>query len=99
MNVPDSYPPTLFVDMPKDRTGMCLISESMKALRLKGIHVAEIMCSEFPLIPNLLCKVPGLSQSISQGLFELFHENGFIDQNAYMRNDGRATHLKEALKE
>ncbi|KAF6153064.1 hypothetical protein GIB67_034786 [Kingdonia uniflora] len=99
MNVPDFYPSTLFVHMPKDRTRMCLISENMKALRQKGIHVAEIKCSEFSLTPNLLCRVPGLSQSISQGLFELIHEKGFIDQNTYMRNDGHATHWKEALKE
>ncbi|KAF6136470.1 hypothetical protein GIB67_035029 [Kingdonia uniflora] len=79
INVPDFYPPTLFVHMPKDRTRMRLISENMKALRQKGIHIAEIKCSEFPLTPNLLCRVPGLSQSISQGLFELFHEKGFID--------------------
>ncbi|KAF6134506.1 hypothetical protein GIB67_028527 [Kingdonia uniflora] len=99
MNVLDSYPPTLFVHMPKDRIRMRLISENVKALRQKGIHITKIKCSEFPLTPNLLCRVQGLSQSVSQGLLELFHEKGFIDQNAYMRNDGRATHWKEALKE
>ncbi|KAF6136054.1 hypothetical protein GIB67_000458 [Kingdonia uniflora] len=85
--------------MPKDRTMMHLINEDMKALRQKGIYVAKIKCAEFFLTPNLLCRVPSLSQSVSQGLFKLFHEKGFIDQNTYMRNDGRATYWKEALKE
>ncbi|KAF8391154.1 hypothetical protein HHK36_023455 [Tetracentron sinense] len=100
MEVPKDYPPTLFVHMPKDRARMRIIGANMEALRQKGISVAEIKCMEFPLSPNFLAdRIPGLDQAISVKLFELFREKGFIDENGYMRSDGRATRWKEAIRE
>ncbi|KAL5716512.1 hypothetical protein ACHQM5_018191 [Ranunculus cassubicifolius] len=100
MNIPENYPSTLFVHMPKDRVRMLAINKNMEALKKKGIDVAEIKCMEFPLTPNLLSdRIPGLDESVSNSLFELFHEKGFVDANGYMKKDGRVTHWKEALKE
>ncbi|KAF5176020.1 secretion-regulating guanine nucleotide exchange factor [Thalictrum thalictroides] len=99
MDIPKSYPPTIFVHMPKDNVRMRAISRNMQALRQKGIDVAEIKCMEFPLTPSLLSdKIPGLDESVSVSLFNLFSEEGFIDESGHMRNDGRATQWKIALK-
>ncbi|KAJ0052105.1 hypothetical protein Pint_01439 [Pistacia integerrima] len=100
MDIPEDYPPTLFVHMPKDSYRQRKIGEYMEVLRNKGIDVAEVECMEFPLSRNFLAdRVPGLGQAVSGKLFELFRDKGFIDENGYMRNDGRATHWKEALRE
>ncbi|KAJ4981191.1 hypothetical protein NE237_032028 [Protea cynaroides] len=98
--VPDEYPPTLFVHMPKDHARLQIINENLLALREKGIDVAEITCMEFPLYPNFLAdRIPGLDRTVSVKLFELFQKKGFIDQNGFMKKDGRRTKWKEALRE
>ncbi|THU70715.1 hypothetical protein C4D60_Mb08t27880 [Musa balbisiana] len=100
MGVPVGYPPTLFVHMPKDQHRMRLIERNMIALQKRGVHVKEVRCMEFPLTPTLLSdRIPGLDQAFSVKLFELFQEKGFIDEHGYLRNDGRATPWKQALRE
>ncbi|KAF9620614.1 hypothetical protein IFM89_013640 [Coptis chinensis] len=99
MDIPENYPPTLFVHMPKDHARMHAINRNMEALRKKGIDVAEIKCMEFPLTSSYLSdRIPGLDEAVSVSLFNLFREKGYIDENGYMRNDGRATQWKAALK-
>ncbi|XP_021898357.1 uncharacterized protein LOC110815035 [Carica papaya] len=98
--IPKDYPPTLFVHMPKDLYRRRKISEYMDVFRKKGIDVAEIECLEFPLFPTFFAeRIPGLDQSVSTKLFELFREKDFIDEKGYMKNDGRITRWKEALRE
>ncbi|KAF6171234.1 hypothetical protein GIB67_036902 [Kingdonia uniflora] len=51
MNVPDSYPPALFVHMPKDRTRMRLISENIHdklnlAFAYHDIHLTSLQSKE-----------------------------------------------------
>lgn len=100
IDVSEDYPPTLFVHMPKDQYREKKIYENMETLKKKGINVAEIKCLEFPLSPTFLSdRLPGLGHNISTNLFELFQEKGFIDENGYMKNDGRATRWKKAVKE
>ncbi|KAF3443493.1 hypothetical protein FNV43_RR13176 [Rhamnella rubrinervis] len=86
--------------MPKDVYRRQKIDENMEILRNKGVDVAEIECMEFPLSPNFLAdRVPGVDHSVSAMLFKLFRRKGFIDENGYMRNDGRKTHWRKAVKE
>ncbi|KAJ4729058.1 Secretion-regulating guanine nucleotide exchange factor [Melia azedarach] len=100
MDIAEDYPPTLFVHMPKDSYRQQKIGEYMEVMRNKGIDVAEIECMEFPLSQNFLAdRIPGLDQAISAKLFDLLREKGFIDENGYMRSDGRATRWKAALRE
>ncbi|KAI3921863.1 hypothetical protein MKX01_005552 [Papaver californicum] len=100
MDIPKNYPPTLFVHMPKDRRRMRLIGENMESLRQKGVDVAEVKCTEFPLTPYLLSdRIPGIDEAFSFELVELLHKEGFVDEDGFMRKDGRATRWKEALKE
>ncbi|ERN20474.1 uncharacterized protein LOC18448890 [Amborella trichopoda] len=100
MEIPRNYPPTLFVHMPKDRARVGRIAENMEALRAKGIDVGELKCMEFPLTPRLLSdRIPGLDQTTSIAIFEIFKEKGIVNDDGYMRNDGRKIDWKESLKE
>ncbi|KAB8518531.1 hypothetical protein FH972_025415 [Carpinus fangiana] len=100
IDISEDYPPTLFVHMPKDVSRQQKIDENLELLRNKGVDVAEIECMEFPLSPHLLSdRIPGIEQTFSIKLFELFRDKGFIDENGYMKNDGRATRWKAALRE
>lgn len=100
IDIKENYPPTLFVHMPKDLFRQQKIAEYMEVLKNKDVDVGEIECMEFPLSAHLLAdRIPGLDQSVSTRLFELFRDEGFIDENGYMKNDGRRTHWKEAVRE
>ncbi|KAL0306741.1 UNVERIFIED_CONTAM: hypothetical protein Sradi_6091400 [Sesamum radiatum] len=69
-------------------------------MREKGIDVAEIKCTEFPLTSQFFAnRIPGLDLNLSVKLFNVFQEKGFIDKNGYMRDDGRAIPWKTALEE
>ncbi|XP_051152111.1 uncharacterized protein LOC127266062 [Andrographis paniculata] len=100
LNISGDYPPTLFVHMPKDETRKQKIERYLVVMRERGIDAAEIRCMEFPLTPELFAnRIPGLDLTLSVKLFNLFKEKGFIDQNGYMRDDGRAIPWKTALEE
>lgn len=100
VNIPDDYPATLFVHMPKDVDRRRKIDRHVEMLRKKRIEVQEIKCMEFPITPNWLAdRVSGVDQTTSTKLFELFHDKGFTDANGYMKNDGRGTPWREALKQ
>ncbi|CAN6571219.1 unnamed protein product [Malus baccata var. baccata] len=98
--IAEGLPPTLFMHMPKDIVRQQKIDKHMKILEKKGVDVAEIECMEFPLSPHLLAdRIPGLDQSVSAKLFELFRKKGFINENGCMKNDRRKTRWKEAVRE
>lgn len=100
IDIKSTYPPTLFVHMPKDEARKQRIDQYLVVLKEKGIDVAEIKCMEFPLSPSHFADViPGIVRSTSEKLFNLFKEKGFIDKNGYMKKDGRATRWREALRE
>ncbi|KAK7300133.1 hypothetical protein RJT34_10968 [Clitoria ternatea] len=100
IDIKRDYPPTLFVHMPKDLFRQQKIDEYVEVLKDKGVDVGVVECTEFPLSPNLLGdRIPGLDQTLSRRLFEFFQEKGFIDQNGYMKKDGRQIKWKKALEE
>ncbi|XP_021773993.1 uncharacterized protein LOC110737958 [Chenopodium quinoa] len=99
-SIPDNYPPTLFVHMPKDVKRGRRINRHIEMLRKKGVETREIKCIEFPVTSHWLGdRVEGLNQTTSSRLFELFRSRGFIDAKGYMKNDGRVTPWREALKQ
>ncbi|XP_030538764.2 uncharacterized protein LOC115746919 [Rhodamnia argentea] len=100
MDVPEDYPPTLFVHMPKDTYRQQKIDEFMPVLKSKGIDVAAVECVEFPLsVSTFAERIPGVEENVSAKLFELFRSKGFVDANGYMKSDGRKTRWKKALQE
>ncbi|XAR52787.1 hypothetical protein NMG60_11021043 [Bertholletia excelsa] len=100
IKITKEYPPTLFVHMPKDVARMRRIDAYLQILKDKGIDVAEIKCMEVPLSPDFLAdRIPGLNKTVSVQLFDIFQDKGFIDNNGYMRSDGREIHLKAVLRE
>ncbi|XP_028760241.1 uncharacterized protein LOC114718957 [Neltuma alba] len=100
IRIKQDYPPTLFVHMPKDLYRQQKIDEYVEVLKDNGVDVDVIECTEFPLAPNTLAdRIPGLDQTVSARLFEVFQEKGFIDDKGYMKKDGRALNWKRALQE
>lgn len=100
MEIRSNYPPTLFVHMPKDSSRNQLIPRNVEKLRKKGVDAKEVKSMEFRLTPKFLAdRIPGLNETTSEKLYELFHEKGFIDFNGYMIKDGRKTPWVKALKE
>lgn len=99
IDITSSYPPTLFVHMPKDEARKHRIDKHLRDLKAKGIAVEEIKCMEFPLTRSYFAdRIPGIDSAISMELFNLFMDKGFIDKNGYMMNDGRAIQWKGALQ-
>lgn len=99
IDITSSYPPTLFVHMPKDEARKHRIDKYLRDLKAKGVAVEEIKCMEFPLAPSYFAdRIPGIDSAISMELFNLFMDKGFIDKNGYMMNDGRAIQWKGALQ-
>ncbi|VFQ84137.1 unnamed protein product [Cuscuta campestris] len=101
INTKNGYPPTLFVHMPRDGARKLSIERFIILLKGNGVDVGEIECWEFPLSPEFLAgRVPGLNQTVSVKLFELFQEKGFVDKRGYMRKDGRSIQWDDlAVKE
>ncbi|XP_073029434.1 uncharacterized protein [Primulina eburnea] len=100
LDITKDYPATLFVHMPKDEKRKRRIEKYMVAMSRMGIDVTEIKCMEFPLTPELFAnRIPGLDQSLSATLFKVFQDRGFVDENGYIRDDGRVIPWKTALEE
>ncbi|XP_047939549.1 uncharacterized protein LOC125187080 isoform X1 [Salvia hispanica] len=100
LDITKKYPATLFVHMPKDEKRNRKIEKYLVVMREKGIDVAEIKCMEFPLTPQFFSnRIPGLSRNLSVKLFNVFQDKGFIDENGYMRDDGRVIPWKTAIEE
>ncbi|KAL1555709.1 hypothetical protein AAHA92_11416 [Salvia divinorum] len=100
LDISKNYPATLFVHMPKDEKRNGKIERYLVVMRDKGIDVAEVKCMEFPLTPQFFAnRIPGLSPNLSVKLFDVFQDKGFIDENGYMRDDGRVIPWKTAIEE
>ncbi|XP_057763744.1 uncharacterized protein LOC130985018 [Salvia miltiorrhiza] len=100
LDITKKYPATLFVHMPKDEKRSRKIEKYLVVMREKGIDVAEVKCVEFPLTPQFFAnRIPGLSPNLSVKLFDVFQDKGFIDENGYMRDDGRVIPWKTAIEE
>ncbi|KAJ3671002.1 hypothetical protein LUZ60_008428 [Juncus effusus] len=94
------YPATLFVHMPKDVRRLQLIERNMELLKSKGLDVKDVKCDEFPLKPGLFSeRIPGLDFELSVELFGFLKKNGIIDENGFMRKDGRDSNWKVILKD
>jgi hypothetical protein len=95
INIPENYPPTLFVHMVKDKMRASAIQSNMAELMEKKIEVKEIRCEEFPLNVGFLAKrIPGLETGLAVKLTVVLREKGFLDDKRYLKEDGRAIKWK-----
>ncbi|GJN17679.1 hypothetical protein PR202_gb04768 [Eleusine coracana subsp. coracana] len=96
--LPRNYPPTMFFHMPKDKKRAALVDSNSRILRKNGVEVMELQSLELPLTSTLLSeRIHGLDRGLSQRIWNAFKEEGFINENGYMREDGRSTPWKDAL--
>ncbi|RLM91753.1 uncharacterized protein C2845_PM08G25410 [Panicum miliaceum] len=97
---PAVYPPTMFIHMPKDRRRAALLERNSKMLMQNGVEVKELESLELPLTPTLLSeRIPRVDRELSERIWKVFREEGFVDEKGYMKEDGRATPWKDALVE
>jgi len=93
-----AYPPTMFIHMPKDRRRAALLERNSKMLTQNGVEVKELESLELPLTPTLLSeRIPGVDRELSEKIWKVFGDEGFVDEKGYMKDDGRATPWKDAL--
>ncbi|KAL2630899.1 hypothetical protein R1flu_015585 [Riccia fluitans] len=92
MNIDSSYPPTLFVYMPKDQRLTAKIKQSMELLRSKGVETSELPCAEMKVTPHFFSdKIPLITDDVSEKLVHVFAEYGLLNRTRYMKVDGRAS--------
>ncbi|KAB8083501.1 hypothetical protein EE612_005719 [Oryza sativa] len=95
---PAGYPPAMFLHMPKDQRRAALVERNSKMLRSNGVEVNELRSLELPLTPTMLSdRIPGLNRGLSERIWRVFTEDGFVDERGFMRKDGRATPWKDAV--
>ncbi|CAH8356986.1 unnamed protein product [Eruca vesicaria subsp. sativa] len=98
IRVSRNYPATLFVHMPKDVYRQRKIREFLEGLRMEGVDVKEVECFDLEMSPGFLAdRIPGFDRGVSEKIFEVFREKGFVDEKGFMKRDGRRTPWKEAL--
>ncbi|XP_002963923.2 uncharacterized protein LOC9654235 [Selaginella moellendorffii] len=75
-----TYPPVLFVHMPKDQTTASKIHSHEQLLRAKAIPVAQVCCEEFPIAPfYFAAHIPGFGSDASTKLHAAMQAEGVID--------------------
>ncbi|CAN8279981.1 unnamed protein product [Cochlearia groenlandica] len=100
ISIGKSYPPTLFVHMPKDVYRQQKIREFLEGLKTEGVDAAEIECFDLPLSSSFLSdRIHGLGLDVSAKVFKLFQDKGFVDEKGFMKRDGRRTPWKQGLSE
>ncbi|KAJ0246671.1 Secretion-regulating guanine nucleotide exchange factor [Hirschfeldia incana] len=98
IRVTKRYPPTLFVHMPKDVFRQQKVREFLQGLRMEGVDAAEVECLDLQMSPGFLAdRIEGFDRGVSEKVFEVLREKGFVDEKGYMKRDGRRTPWKEAL--
>ncbi|KAJ7541592.1 hypothetical protein O6H91_10G066500 [Diphasiastrum complanatum] len=93
------YPPTLFVHMPKDEERSLVVTKAMDLLRSKGLQTNAIECHEIPLYPLFFSeRIPGLDDETSEKIYAVFRDNGWLDEQGYLKRDGRTINWQMAVK-
>uniref|UniRef100_A0A0D9V5L5 Uncharacterized protein n=1 Tax=Leersia perrieri TaxID=77586 RepID=A0A0D9V5L5_9ORYZ len=96
--VPAGYPPAMFLHMPKDHRRAALVERNSKMLQRNGVEVKELKSMELPLTPTILSeRILGLNRGLSEMIWRVLKEEGFVDERGFMRKDGRATPWKDAV--
>lgn len=94
-----SYPPVLFVHMPKDEIRAEKIWHIMLVLRRAGIRVDEIQCMELSITDNFFAaRIPYIDLVTSLEIRKVLVKNGCLDRKGYMKLDGRQADFESALK-
>lgn len=94
-----TYPPSLFVHMPKDGRTAEKVGRSMELLREARVRTAEVKCNEFPITPTFFSeKIPGIDSRLSARIFSVLKDSGLLDRKGFMRMDGRDSNWQMTVK-
>ncbi|EFJ13260.1 hypothetical protein SELMODRAFT_122862 [Selaginella moellendorffii] len=99
MDFDRDYPATLFAHMPRDERRAIGVARSMKLLKEKGVGTEEIQCLALPVTPQLLSdRIPGVGDEASRKIYQALKEAGILDENDFMRSDGRRVGWRAVLE-
>lgn len=80
-----SYPPTVFIHMPRDEDNAAQIVANIAALRDQGVPVAELRVAPRPVTPEFLTsRASDINQTMAEGIVEALTEGGFLDLNGML---------------
>lgn len=88
----DSWPapPTLFIHMPVDSRTAHRVSTSLDELWAGSVTAAELKCVPLPITDTFFSsRIDGISDRQSQKLANVLRDNGFLDEQGYLREDPR----------
>lgn len=102
MDFDSTYPPTLFVHMPRDKGTAQRISEARDLLSTKGVRNDEVLCSPLEVTARFFSeRIPDISDELSEKIVGILHRYGFLVQareGLYMKADGRNSGWQSALR-
>uniref|UniRef100_J3LB44 Peptidase S9 prolyl oligopeptidase catalytic domain-containing protein n=1 Tax=Oryza brachyantha TaxID=4533 RepID=J3LB44_ORYBR len=99
-DIPANYPPALFVHMPKDDERAREVASNMGKLKGNRVSAGEIQCGELAVSAQFLAaRIPGLTRAVADGLVDVLHRKGFVDEKGFLKKDGRSTPWKKAAEE
>ncbi|CAM6094393.1 unnamed protein product [Calypogeia fissa] len=102
MDFDSTYPPTLFVHMPRDKGLAERISEARDLLSEKGVHNDELLCSPLEITDHFFSeRIPDVSRELSEKIVASLHQYGILvpaHKGLYMKADGRQSGWKTALR-
>ncbi|KAL5213233.1 hypothetical protein ABZP36_024080 [Zizania latifolia] len=97
--IPEGYPPALFVHMPKDAERAREVAASVGKLKGNRVGAREIQCDEFAVRAEFLAaRIPGLTRAVADGLVDVLRRKGFVDEKGFLKKDGRSTPWKQAAE-
>ncbi|KAG2499116.1 hypothetical protein HYH03_002700 [Edaphochlamys debaryana] len=87
----ETYPPTVFVHMPRDTTTAQVVAKDIDAFRKEGVVVREVRVHPQPLTPLYLAQrcAPEIDEPTSRAIHEAFRAADYIDEVGYLRHNPR----------
>ncbi|KAG2499115.1 hypothetical protein HYH03_002699 [Edaphochlamys debaryana] len=88
----ETYPPTMFVHMPRDTHIGQLVSMDVEDMRKEGVVVREVRVHPQPLTPLYLAQrcAPEIDEPTSRAIHEAFRAADYIDAAGHLRHNPRA---------
>ncbi|KAJ7549463.1 hypothetical protein O6H91_07G090700 [Diphasiastrum complanatum] len=94
-----TYPPTLFIHMPKDTFTSRKVAGEIETLRSKGIPAKSIACSEFPVYPQAFVDhAPGLSFESAAKIYLKMITEGVISSQGLVIDSLRPSKVGNLLQ-
>ncbi|KAK9824232.1 hypothetical protein WJX72_008793 [[Myrmecia] bisecta] len=87
-----TYPPCMFIHMPRDVHTAAGVKADIRAMQKKGIHVGELLAGPLPLTPDLITsRFHDLEQGAAAAIVHALRHATLLDAAGYFISDPRQT--------